>query len=295
MSPYGADAEASEVRNCKRIQVIDPFPGGDYSILYPHISEVALRTHYFSHQVGGYVRKLNDWLRGSGGATCPTNGDSLILGLVKDLPAGDALHKAASQAYNHALYFAVLRKNKTLIEVAHSTNDDGSYVRVDGSQSDDDDDEDATIVTIHGQQFRDVSAEYLLSNQPRLISRINADFGSLKEFTNRFTDFAVQHFASGWIWLLHNPKTGQLSITDTHDGNTFNNGAVSEADPRIPLAVLDVWEHAYYLDYQAKRFEYVEAWFNAVDWRLVEKRLDSKGFEEAKPDSVKREYTYPVF
>lgn len=284
----------SEVRDCKRIQVIDPFPSGDFSVLYPYISEVALRTHFFSHQVGGYVRKLNDWLKGSGGATCPTNGDSLLLALVKELPQGDALHKAASQAYNHALYFATLRKNRTLIEVAHSNQDDGSYVRVDGSVSEDDE-EGANIVTIHGQQFRDESAEYLLPAQPRLMSRIKTDFGSLKEFTARFSDFAVQHFASGWIWLLHNPKTGQLTITDTHDGNTFNNGETSEADPRVPIAVLDVWEHAYYLDYQAKRVEYVDAWFKAVDWRLVQKRLDAIGFEEPKPASVKREYTYPAF
>eukprot|EP00388_Colpodella_angusta_P034117 GDKK01031439.1.p1 GENE.GDKK01031439.1~~GDKK01031439.1.p1 ORF type:complete len:196 (+),score=24.45 GDKK01031439.1:1-588(+) len=190
-----------------------------------------------------------------------------------------------------------------------------------------DSEEGPTIVTIHGQTFRDKSRKHGIELQPALSAAIVKSFGSVKAFKEKFVETAIGHFASGWVWLMVDPADGSVSIMESHDGGVANGGftkptlastiedavagvsadadiaaikskypAESSVDGRIPLAVLDVWEHAYYLDYQSKRKDYVEAWFKAVDWSLVALRLDATDFEIPKgrvsPDG---DYTYSAF
>ncbi len=97
-------------------------------------------------------------------------------------------------------------------------------------------------------------------------------FGSLESFQEEFGQKAKTHFGSGWIWLVANPisTTGQmgydLEIVATHDAQTpLTNGTT-------PLLVLDVWEHAYYLDYQNQRPNYIEAFWKVVNWPKVAER-----------------------
>lgn len=90
---------------------------------------------------------------------------------------------------------------------------------------------------------------------------ITQAFGSFDEFKRRFTDVAATRFGSGWAWL--SVKNGTLEVSSTPNQDS------PLAEGAMPVLGLDVWEHAYYLRYQNKRNEYVENWWNVVNWGAV--------------------------
>jgi len=92
---------------------------------------------------------------------------------------------------------------------------------------------------------------------------INGTFGSFDGFKKEFGTAAATVFGSGWAWLTVK-NDGKLGIAKTanQDNPVFANG-------ELPILGLDVWEHAYYLNYQNRRPEYIEAWWNVVDWDAV--------------------------
>lgn len=94
---------------------------------------------------------------------------------------------------------------------------------------------------------------------------INDSFGSFSDFKTKFTEVAATHFGSGWAWLAQ--TDGKLEIVGMHDADT------PIKNKHKPLLALDVWEHAYYLDYQNKRPDYIEAFWKVVNWGFVEKQL----------------------
>jgi superoxide dismutase, Fe-Mn family len=95
---------------------------------------------------------------------------------------------------------------------------------------------------------------------------IDKNFGSFSEFKEVFIKAAVALFGSGWVWLVKNSK-GSLEILQTSNaGNPIRSGLQ-------PILTCDVWEHAYYLDYQNRRLDYVNAFWNLIDWEVVEKRF----------------------
>jgi superoxide dismutase, Fe-Mn family len=95
---------------------------------------------------------------------------------------------------------------------------------------------------------------------------INEKFGSFDDFKEKFKAAGVGQFGSGWAWLV---KDGDgVDITSTPNQDT----PVSEG--KTPIIGIDVWEHAYYLKYQNKRPDYIEAWFNVVNWDEAQKRFD---------------------
>lgn len=103
---------------------------------------------------------------------------------------------------------------------------------------------------------------------------IVSEFGSVDEFKMRFAQEANGHFASGWAWLVLND--GKLDITSYHDADSPVAHGVQ------PLLTLDVWEHAYYIDYQNGRADYVKALLdNAIDWDFVASNLDGEGVSRA--------------
>lgn len=95
---------------------------------------------------------------------------------------------------------------------------------------------------------------------------INGAFGDLAAFKQKFTDAGTGRFGSGWVWLIKNADN-KLEITSTPNQDTPLMQGIE------PLLGLDVWEHAYYLKYQNKRPDYIEAWWNVVNWKEVEKKL----------------------
>ncbi|MBS3071293.1 superoxide dismutase [Candidatus Pacearchaeota archaeon] len=96
-----------------------------------------------------------------------------------------------------------------------------------------------------------------------ILKAIKKDFQSYEVFVEKFKGAAVSHFGSGWVWLVLNPRTRKLEIMQTHDQES----PISQG--KIPLLVVDVWEHAYYLKYQNKRPEYVDAFLKVINWEKV--------------------------
>jgi len=94
---------------------------------------------------------------------------------------------------------------------------------------------------------------------------IDAKFGSFDAFKDQFAAAAAGRFGSGWAWLVVN--NGELEITSTPNQDT----PLSEG--KTPVLGLDVWEHAYYLNYQNRRPDYVQAFFNVVNWDEVNKQF----------------------
>jgi len=96
-----------------------------------------------------------------------------------------------------------------------------------------------------------------------ILEAINRDFENYETFVEQFKQAAVTQFGSGWAWLILNPITNKLEITKTKDHET------PITDNKIPLLVVDVWEHAYYLKYQNRRPEYVDAFIKVINWDKV--------------------------
>jgi len=106
------------------------------------------------------------------------------------------------------------------------------------------------------------------SGQPegKIAEAIEAGFGSFKNFQEKFAEAAVGRFGSGWAWLVE--SDGKLEITSTPNQDS----PISRGQK--PILGLDVWEHAYYLKYQNRRPEYIDAWWNVVNWSEAAKRFN---------------------
>lgn len=95
-----------------------------------------------------------------------------------------------------------------------------------------------------------------------LAEAINATFGGFASFKETFAKAAVSRFGSGWAWLQVN-QDGSLAVTSSPNQDT------PLMEGKTPILGLDVWEHAYYLNYQNRRPDYIAAWWNVVDWNAV--------------------------
>jgi superoxide dismutase, Fe-Mn family len=102
-----------------------------------------------------------------------------------------------------------------------------------------------------------------------LSDAINSAFGSFDNFKTQFGQAAAGRFGSGWAWLVAD-NSGNLSIISTPNQDS------PLMEGKTPLLGLDVWEHAYYLKYQNKRPDYIDAWWNVVNWAKV-----AEGFQAA--------------
>jgi Fe-Mn family superoxide dismutase len=101
----------------------------------------------------------------------------------------------------------------------------------------------------------------------KLAEAINADFGSFEAFQEKFAAAAAGRFGSGWAWLC--VKDGKLAICSTANQDNPLMGETAGCGG-TPVLGLDVWEHAYYLNYQNRRPDYVKAWWNVVNWAQAE-------------------------
>ena len=98
-----------------------------------------------------------------------------------------------------------------------------------------------------------------------LAAKLAAEFGSVETFKEQFSKAAVGLFGSGWVWLAAD-RSGKLSIVaKPNAGNPMTDGL-------RPVLTVDVWEHAYYIDYRNRRADFVAAWWDLVDWKQVAER-----------------------
>jgi len=103
----------------------------------------------------------------------------------------------------------------------------------------------------------------------QIADAINRDFGSYEAFKNQFSAEAAGHFGSGWAWLVAD-KDGKLSIMSTHDAD------LPLAHGAHAILTIDVWEHAYYLDYQNKRPDFIAAYLDKlVNWEFANANYDA--------------------
>ena len=103
-----------------------------------------------------------------------------------------------------------------------------------------------------------------------LAEAISSTFGSFENFKETFSKAAAGRFGSGWAWLV--VKDGKLEVTSTPNQDS------PLMEGQVPILGLDVWEHAYYLKYQNRRPEYIQNWWNVVNWADVNRRyLEARG------------------
>lgn len=115
---------------------------------------------------------------------------------------------------------------------------------------------------------------------------INTEFGSIEGFKEKFLQAATTLFGSGWCWLVYNPSNQKLEIIQT------SNAAMPVSDNKVPVLVVDVWEHAYYIDHKNARPVYLDKFFNHINWAFV-----SSAYEWAKKNGVEsvRFYTNEIY
>lgn len=110
-----------------------------------------------------------------------------------------------------------------------------------------------------------------------LLDAINRDFGSVSELHKQLSAAATGHFGSGWAWLMLS-KEGKLFVASTPNQDSPLMGKEVAGFEGYPLLTIDVWEHAYYLNYQNRRPDYAETfWLHLINWDYVAKRFEQAG------------------
>ena len=118
--------------------------------------------------------------------------------------------------------------------------------------------------TLYFIQFKSPVSENV--PQGKIAEAINSSFGDFETFKKEFTQAAVSLFGSGWAWLSQD-QNGKLVITKEPNGSNPLRSGLN------PLMCIDVWEHAYYLDYQNRRPDHIAAVWDIIDWGVVGKRM----------------------
>ena len=209
--------------------------------LEPVISARTLAFHHGKH-LQAYVDNLNKLLPGSGLEDLP------LEEIVKR--SSGALFNNAGQVLNHNLYFT-------------------QFTGVKGGISGDGDKGGVSGDSVKGGVLGNSDKGAISGDRP-LLAQIIAQWGSLDAFKAEFEAKGVGLFGSGWVWLSAAPD-GTLVITqEPNAGNPVTRGL-------RPLLTFDVWEHAYYLDYQNRRAAHLQALWEVMDWGEIEKRYGKTG------------------
>ena len=107
---------------------------------------------------------------------------------------------------------------------------------------------------------------------PLLTQALVARFGSVDDFKSEFSNAATTLFGSGWVWLALDANNVLQIVPEPNAGNPITRNM-------RPLMCIDVWEHAYYLDYQNRRGDYIKNFWNLVNWDYIEKRMQDKNYQ----------------
>ena len=107
---------------------------------------------------------------------------------------------------------------------------------------------------------------------PLLTQALVARFGSVDAFKSEYSNAAATLFGSGWVWLALDANNVLQIVPEPNAGNPITRNM-------RPLMCIDVWEHAYYLDYQNRRGDYIKNFWNLVNWDYIEKRMQDKNYQ----------------
>lgn len=107
---------------------------------------------------------------------------------------------------------------------------------------------------------------------PLLTQALVARFGSVDAFKSEFSNAAAALFGSGWVWLALDANNVLQIVPEPNAGNPITRNM-------RPLMCIDMWEHAYYLDYQNRRGDYIKNFWNLVNWDYIEKRMQDKNYQ----------------
>ncbi len=124
-------------------------------------------------------------------------------------------------------------------------------------------------VILHEMFFKNMGIPIPSNPNISLMEQINIDFGSYEKFKNQFTESSKVVEASGWNLLVWVPRFKKLEILQCEKHQNLTLWGC------VPLLVLDMWEHSYYLQYKTKRIDYINAFWNIINWNEVNKRWDS--------------------
>ena len=124
----------------------------------------------------------------------------------------------------------------------------------------------------HNIYWESMGAKSIEKPKDTLLGTINRDFDSYDNFVKLFKQSAEKQFGSGWTWLVVD-RAGKLQITNSN--NQDNPLMPKQPIKGTPILALDLWEHAYYLDYQYKRKKYVDSFFNVISWKEVSKKYEA--------------------
>jgi len=152
-------------------------------------------------------------------------------------------------------------ENLDLVEIIHKTAKDGGGIFNNAAQ-------------VWNHTFYWKSMKKNGGGQPsgELLDKINEDFGSFDAFKEQFAAAGATQFGSGWAWLVYDTNAKKLEIVKTANADMPH--------PKLPLITMDVWEHAYYLDYQNARPKYIDDFINnLVNWDFASENLKEVGCE----------------
>ena len=118
----------------------------------------------------------------------------------------------------------------------------------------------------HTFYFNTFSPAAKQSPESKLLQAIEKTWGSFENFKKEFVTQGTAIFGSGWVWLAQTPENQLVILKEGNAGNPLTHGY-------IPLLGIDVWEHSYYLDYQNRRADHLQALWKIINWRIVETRF----------------------
>lgn len=124
----------------------------------------------------------------------------------------------------------------------------------------------AAQVWNHSFYFDSLGPQSSYSPDGKFAEAIKDSFGSMADLKEAIIKAGVSLFGSGWVWLVKNPQGSLEILQEGNAGNPMRKGLE-------PVLTCDVWEHAYYLDYQNRRLDHINALWNVIDWQKIEKRF----------------------
>ncbi|GIW65043.1 MAG: hypothetical protein KatS3mg093_022 [Candidatus Parcubacteria bacterium] len=205
-----------------------------YDALEPYIDKMTMEIHHTKHHQT-YINNLNLALE-----KYPEWQNVELEEILKNLDQlpediRTAVRNNGGGHYNHSLFWEIMKPSTQT-----STN--------------------------HTRTIDEYMSEHsmLSSKESELIKAIEESFGSFENFKNIFSETALKHFGSGWAWLVINSDK-KLEIYSLPNQDS----PLMKGD--WPIVGLDIWEHAYYLKYQNRRGEYIENWWQVVNWEAINK------------------------